>query len=296
MRRVRERQFPASLGLRRRQPQTHEVPARRRGSVVGVGRAAVQGVRIAEELDVADLEDHVQRQAHAGLFQHGGGVLLCFGEGRDDAGVAEAREGFHVVGVPFAVDAGGLVRAGLFVEDGLAGVGFLADGDFALAVEVPDGLGEGLGDVGVLFLEGVPDVVGRDDVGLAALEGAVDAEQADDVAVVGVEELAGAGAVDADFVDLGWVGAGIFDVAEDVAQAVLRDEVAEVGAETHVGDGGLVVAPFLDGEALEEEETLAVEDVVAEGVEEVAQLGERELCLHSYVSECVEVRSTEAVE
>jgi len=237
VRRVGERQLPASLGLRRRQPQTHKVPARRRRRVVSISRAAVQGVRVAEELDVADLEDHVQRQAHAGFFQHGGGVLLCLGEGRDDAGVAEARERFHVVGVPFAVDAGGLVGPGFFVEDGLAGVGFLADGDFAFAVEVPDGLGEGLGNVGVLFLEGVPDVVGGDDVGLAAFEGTVDAQQADDVAVVGVEELAGAGAVDADFVDLGWVGAGVFDVAEDVAQAVLRDEVAEVGAETHVGDG-----------------------------------------------------------
>jgi hypothetical protein len=90
---------------------------------------------------------------------------------------------------------------------------------------------------------------------------------------------------------LGRVGAGIFDVAQDVAQAVLRDEVAEVGAEAHVGDGGLVVAPFLDGEALEEEEAFAVEDVVAEGVEEVAQLRQRELCLWCHVSERVEVRS-----
>ena len=57
-----------------------------------------------------------------------------------------------------------------------------------------------------------------------------------------------------------------------------------------------MVAPFLDGEALEEEETLAVEDVVAKGVEEVAQLGERELCLHSYVSECVEVISMATVQ
>jgi hypothetical protein len=90
---------------------------------------------------------------------------------------------------------------------------------------------------------------------------------------------------------LGRVGAGVFDVAQDVTKAILRDEVAEVGAETHVGDGGLVVAPFLDGEALEEEETFAVEDVVAEGIEEIAQLGERELCLCQNVSECVEVES-----
>jgi hypothetical protein len=40
-------------------------------------------------------------------------------------------------------------------------------------------------------------------------------------------------------------------MAEDVATAVLADEVAQVGAQTHVCHGGLVVAPSLDGEALE---------------------------------------------
>jgi len=70
----------------------------------------------------------------------------------------------------------------------------------------------------------------------------------------------------------------------------LGDEVAEVGAETHVGDGGLVVAPFLDREAFEEEETLSVEDIVTKVVEEITQLGKRELCLYRNVSECVEVR------
>lgn len=202
------------------------MPGRLRGSVVLVRRAAVEGVRVAEELDVADLEDHVQGQAHASLFQHGGGVLLGGREGWDLAGGAEAGEGFDVVRVPFAVDAGRLIGASLFVEDGLAGVGFLTGGDLALAVEVPDGLGEGFRDVWVLALQGVPDVVRRDDIRLAAFERAVDAEKADDVTVVCVEELARASAVDADFVDLGRVGAGVFDVAEDVAEAVLAHEVA----------------------------------------------------------------------
>jgi hypothetical protein len=40
-------------------------------------------------------------------------------------------------------------------------------------------------------------------------------------------------------------------MAEDVAAAVLADEVAQVGAQTHVCHGRLVVAPSLDGEALE---------------------------------------------
>lgn len=182
-------------------------------------------MRVGDELNVADLEDHVQRQAHAGLLQHARSFLLRFAEGRDDACIAEAGEGVHVVRVPFAVDAGGGVGAGFLVEDGLAGVGLLAGGDLALAVEVPDWLGQSFGDVGVLALEGVPDVVGGDDVRLAAFEGAGDAQQADDVAVVGVEELARACAVDAHFVDLGGVGADILDVAENVAEAVLADEV-----------------------------------------------------------------------
>jgi len=60
VRRVRERQLPASFSLRRSEPQTHEMSARRRWGIVRVRCAAVQRVCIAEELDVADLKDHVQ--------------------------------------------------------------------------------------------------------------------------------------------------------------------------------------------------------------------------------------------
>jgi hypothetical protein len=75
------------------------------------------------------------------------------------------------------------------------------------------------------------------------------------------------GAVDAHFVNLGRVLAEILDVAEDMATAVLTDEVAEICAETHVCHGGLVVTPFLDGEALEEDEALAVDEVCAQLVQ-----------------------------
>jgi hypothetical protein len=47
-----------------------------------------------------------------------------------------------------------------------------------------------------------------------------------------------------------------------------------------------VVAPFLDRKALEEEEALSIEDIVAKTVKEGAQLGKRELCLYGWVSEC----------
>lgn len=45
-----------------------------------------------------------------------------------------------------------------------------------------------------------------------------------------------------------------------------------------------MVAPLLDGEAFEEEEAFAVEDVVAEGVEEVTELGKGEFGLKRDVS------------
>jgi len=45
-----------------------------------------------------------------------------------------------------------------------------------------------------------------------------------------------------------------------------------------------VVAPFLDWEALEEEETLSIEDVVTKAIEEIAKLRKRELCLCEHVS------------
>lgn len=56
-------------------------------------------------------------------------------------------------------------------------------------------------------------------------------------------------------------------MAEDVAAAVLADEVAEICTETHVCHGGLVVTPFLDGETLEKDEALAVDEVCAQVVQ-----------------------------
>lgn len=58
-------------------------------------------------------------------------------------------------------------------------------------------------------------------------------------------------------------------MTEDVATAVLADEVAQIGAETHVGHGGLVVAPFLDGEALEQNEAFSVNEVQAQSLKVV---------------------------
>lgn len=66
-------------------------------------------------------------------------------------------------------------------------------------------------------------------------------------------------------------------MAKDMAAAVLTDKVAQVGTQTHVGDGGLVVAPFLDGEALEEDEAFAVDEVSTQNLETMGEVGEGEV-------------------
>lgn len=63
--------------------------------------------------------------------------------------------------------------------------------------------------------------------------------------------LPGVGSVDSHFVNLGRVFSQVLDVAEHMAAAVLADEVSQVSAKTHVCNGGLVIAPFLYGKALE---------------------------------------------
>lgn len=83
-------------------------------------------------------------------------------------------------------------------------------------------------------------------------------------------------------------------MAEDMTAAVLGDKVAQVGAETHVGDGGLVVAPFLDGEAFEEDEAFAVEEVLAEGFEVFGEVGEGEVFLYSLVPRTHRFRKSRA--
>lgn len=121
----------------------------------------------------------------------------------------------------------------------------------------------------------------RSNIRLATLKRLSNTQQTHDIRVIGVEVLTRICTVDPNLVDLRRVLAQILHVAEHMATAVLGDEVAQVGAETHVGDGGLVVAPFLDGEAFEEDEAFAVEEVLAEGVEVFGEVGEGEvfLCL-----------------
>ena len=80
-------------------------------------------------------------------------------------------------------------------------------------------------------------------------------------------------------IDLRRIIPQILDVAQHMALPVLADEVAEVGAQPHVRDRRFVVAPLLDGEAFEEDEALAVEELVADRGEERGEVREGEIFL-----------------
>lgn len=108
---------------------------------------------------------------------------------RNNTSVHEPIQRFDIVRIPFGIHSS--IGTALEVEDGGFDVGFFAFGYFSFAVEIPDGLGEGFGDIGTFFLKGVPDVVGRDDIGFAAFKGTGDTEKANNIGIVCVEKLPG---------------------------------------------------------------------------------------------------------
>lgn len=274
---IGERQVPATFAVRRREPQSHEMSAGERRSVVLVRSSGVKDVCIGQELNVADLENHVQSKSLAGLLEDGGCMLLLGRKSGDDALVGETLERANVVRIPLGVKTSVWTR--LHVEDGRLDPLFLTNGCLPLAVEVPDRLCEEFRNIWVLLLKSIPYVVNGDKVRLAALERTCDAEKTNNVAVVGVEVLTSTCSVDTDLVNLGGVLANVLDMSENVAATVLRDKVAKVGAEAHVCSGRLVVAPLLYWEALEEDEALAIEKLVPECIQRRGHVGERELLL-----------------
>lgn len=100
--------------------------------------------------------------------------------------LVQDRDGGNVLCVDAAV------LAALQVHDARADVLILALAGLALAVEVPDRLGEGLQHVWAFDGEGVVNVMRGYDVRFAALEGLGDAKETNDIGVVDVEELASA--------------------------------------------------------------------------------------------------------
>ena len=60
-------------------------------------------------------------------------------------------------------------------------------------------------------------------------------------------------------------------MAKNMTTAILTDEIAQVRPQTHVGDGRLVIAPFLNGKALEQDKSLPAEEILAQFSEICAQ-------------------------
>lgn len=75
------------------------------------------------------------------------------------------------------------------------------------------------------------------------------------------------GRVDPDLVDLGRIIAQILDVAQDVAFTVLAQRAPKESADSEVQSGGLFDRPFRNGEALDQDEALTVDD----GLSDLAQ-------------------------
>jgi len=117
---------------------------------------------ITEELNISNFENHVQFQAVASLFQYSGSFNLLGRKVGDDTRIQESIKRLDEVGIPFRVDPS--VPTIFQVEHRGSDIRFFALADFAFAVEVPDWLRQCFGYIWALFLECVPDMVGRDDV------------------------------------------------------------------------------------------------------------------------------------
>lgn len=61
-----------------------------------------------------------------------------------------------------------------------------------------------------------------------------------------------------------------------MASAILGDEIAKIGSNTHVCYGRLLISPALDGKSLEKDETFAIEEILADRFEETREFREME--------------------
>jgi len=180
----------------------------------------MQDLRVAQELNIPDLQNHVQRHPLTRLLQDLHRLAHFRRRLRHFTCFPSRLEGLDEIRIPFAVDA--LLALGFDIQHRLDRPLPLPDTRLQPPAEVPNRLRQRLDHIGAFLLQDIVHFVDTGDVGFAAFERAGDAQEPDNVAVVGVEELARRGAVDADAVDLGGVVADVFDVAEDVAVGVLR--------------------------------------------------------------------------
>jgi hypothetical protein len=74
--------------------------------MIRVRSARMQNMRIRKELNIPNIQNHMQRQPHTSLLKNLQRLKLFLAQRGDDTRVAEAAERADVVGIPFCVDAG----------------------------------------------------------------------------------------------------------------------------------------------------------------------------------------------
>ena len=148
---VVKRRLPSAFAFWDREPQPHQMPPHPRPALlihaarrmILIRRPRVEDMRIAQQLDVARVEDHMQRQLRARIVQNLKRALLLLRQ-RWNPGVGTGVEAFqrgHVVGVEFGPDARGARRVVLHEDDAGSIPRVLAFADLTFAVEVPVGRG-----------------------------------------------------------------------------------------------------------------------------------------------------------
>ena len=196
-----EGKLPSTLRLWYSQPQPHQMtpgprpPLLVNGTwgVIRVRRPSMEHMGVAQELNVAGFQDHVQGEALTGLLQNLKGIFLCFRR-RRDASVrtrVETAERSDVHGVEFGKDPRRAVGVVFEEEDAGADPLLLPSTGFAFAVKIPVGFNQGANHIGVRTLQLVEDIMRRHDVRLAARERLGHTEQANHVGTICVKELAG---------------------------------------------------------------------------------------------------------
>ena len=72
-------------------------------------------------------------------------------------------------------------------------------------------------------------------------------------------------------------------MAKDMSTAILADKIAQIRPDAHISHGRFVVPPLLHGEALEEDESLAIDEIFSDFFQMVGQFGKGEVFLYTYI-------------
>jgi hypothetical protein len=169
--RIRKRRPQPALTLRHSQPQPHQMPPHPLPPLlvhtprrpILISSPSMQHMAISQQLNIARLQNHMQRQSSRRFFQNCQRVQLRFTQRRNHsvwAGVVACERG-NVVWIDFVPDAAAVAFG---VEDAGDVPWILAFADFAFAVEVPVWGCESFDHVWVGLLQGVVDVVRGSDV------------------------------------------------------------------------------------------------------------------------------------